>query len=71
MSNEKALRVRVSTFINPDVARAMKIYAAGMGWRGLSECLEKAWACYEASLTHRPAPRPTKVQLETDSDEGI
>jgi hypothetical protein len=68
MSNEK---VRISTFIDPVVAREMKVYAAQMGWRGLTECIEKAWASHKVRLSHVPEARPARSPLETYNEEAI
>ena len=58
MLNEKALRIRVSTFIDPAVAKSMKVYAARMEWRGLGECVERAWKAYELQFRGQNGSHP-------------
>lgn len=43
-------KVKISIFVTPEIARAMKMQAARMGCRGVSECFEKLFAMHQKAL---------------------
>ena len=49
----RILKTKVCVFLPPEVARGLKIQAARMGCRGLSECFEKLWKLHEAALAEQ------------------